>query len=94
MSASLAVASDVYRWTGPDGTPHFGDRPPTGADSERIEVRAPMGALPLPDAEEILRRPLRPVTEEPVGAPEAPTVEADPDEPDPVTRDRRSFRGR
>ncbi|AHF00326.1 DUF4124 domain-containing protein [Thioalkalivibrio paradoxus] len=89
LGAPPGAAADVYRWTGPDGTPQFGDRPPSGSDSERIEVREPMGALPLPDAEEILRRPVRPLPEEPEHA--AP-VDADPGELEPATRDRHSIR--
>jgi hypothetical protein len=51
-----------------------------------------MGALPLPDAEEILRRPVRPTREpEPPTEPE-PAVE-ESDEAEPVfLRDRRGRR--
>jgi hypothetical protein len=89
-------ATEVYRWVDAEGTVHFGDRPPGDRPAEQIEVLPPAGALPLPDAEEILRRPVRPEArpepaEEPGDAPE-PEVEAD--EPEEYVRDRRSFRGR
>jgi hypothetical protein len=92
----VAGATEVYRWVDSQGTVHFGDRPPLDRPAEQIEILAPSGALPLPGAEEILRRPVRPeagpeAVEEPGEAPE-PEVTAD--EPGEFVRDRRSFRGR
>ena len=92
----LASATEVYRWVDSEGTVHFGDRPPVGRPVEQINIRPPAGALPLPNAEEILRRPVRPQGP-PDGAeerPEAPAPEAEADEPEAYVRDRRSFRGR
>jgi hypothetical protein len=92
----VAGATEVYRWVDAEGTVHFGDRPPMDRPVEQIEILPPAGALPLPNAEEILRRPVRPEARpEPD---EAPGDEAEPeveaDEPEEFVRDRRSFRGR
>ena len=35
---NVALAADIYTWTGPDGRTHFGDRPPS-AGAEAIELR-------------------------------------------------------
>lgn len=92
----VAGATEVYRWVDPDGTVHFGDRPPLDRPVEQIEIRPPAGALPLPDAAEILRRPVRPEARpEPAEEPrEAPEPEVEAEEPEEFVRDRRSFRGR
>jgi len=91
----VAGATEVYRWVDAEGTVHFGDRPPMDRPVEQIEIQPPAGALPLPDAEEILRRPVRPEPPEPAEEPvEAPEPEVEEDEPDEFVRDRRSFRGR
>lgn len=92
----VAGATEVYRWVDAEGTVHFGDRPPLDRPVEQIEIPPPSGALPLPDAEEILRRPVRPEPRpEPAEAPVAePEPEAEADEPEEFVRDRRSFRGR
>jgi len=92
----VAGATEVYRWVDAEGTVHFGDRPPLDRPVEQIEILPPTGALPLPDAEEILRRPVRPEARpEPVEEPEPEAEpEAEADEPDEFVRDRRSLRGR
>ena len=87
----LASATDVYRWVDPAGTVHFGDRPPGNRSVERVEIQPPSGALPLPNAEEILRRPVRPEAR-PERAEERP--EASEPEAEEFIRDRRSLRGR
>ncbi|MCA1789425.1 MAG: DUF4124 domain-containing protein [Thioalkalivibrio sp.] len=98
--AMVADATEVYRWVDAEGTVHFGDRPPMDRPVEQIEILAPAGALPLPDAEEILRRPVRPEDRpETAEAPgedsgEEPEPEVETDEPEEFVRDRRSFRGR
>ena len=80
LLATAAGSTEIYRWVDDDGSVHFGDRPPEGRQTERVEVQAPMGALPLPDAEEILRRPVRPQADiRPAGAPE-PGLMAPPPE--------------
>jgi hypothetical protein len=73
IGAAPALGTEIYRWVGEDGSVYFSDRPPQGRPAQRIEVEPPMGALPLPDAEEILRRPVRPQPE-----PETPTAEREP----------------
>lgn len=35
----LAVAQSVYKWTDENGVTHFGDRQPTGKESEAISIR-------------------------------------------------------
>jgi hypothetical protein len=73
IGAAPALGTEIYHWVDEDGAVYFSDRPPHGRPAQRIEVDAPMGALPLPDAEEILRRPVRPQPE-----PETPTTEREP----------------
>jgi hypothetical protein len=92
----VAGATEVYRWVDGEGTVHFGDRPPLDRPVEQIEILPPAGALPLPDAREILRRPVRPEARpEPAEAPgEEPEPEVEAEEPEEFVRDRRSFRGR
>lgn len=36
-----AAHATVYRWTGPDGTPHFGQTPPPGVQAHRFNPDAP-----------------------------------------------------
>lgn len=92
----VAGATEVYRWVDAEGIVHFGDRPPLNRPVEQIEIQPPAGALPLPDAEEILRRPVRPEAGEEPGeeAGEEPETDVEADEPEEYVRDRRSFRGR
>jgi len=44
LGGGLAHAT-VYRWTGPDGTPHFGQTPPAGVHAQPFDPNAP----PPPD---------------------------------------------
>jgi hypothetical protein len=92
LAVAPALGTEIYRWVDEAGGVHFSDRPPQGRPTERIEVQPPMGALPLPDAKEILRRPVRPAREpDPPTEPE-PAVE-ESDEAEPVfVRDRRGRR--
>ena len=93
LAVTPALGTEVYRWVGEDGTVSFSDRPPQSRPAERVEVEPPMGALPLQDAEELLRRPVRPPPE-----PETPSAEREPaaedtGEVDPeFLRDRRGRR--
>lgn len=96
----LAEATEVYRWVDAEGIVHFGDRPPVNRSAEPIEIQPPAGAVPLPNAEEILRRPVRPQgqPDDAEAQPEAPEAESGTEESDAESeeyiRDRRSFRGR
>lgn len=36
----LALSASVYKWTDENGVTHFGDRQPTGAKVERVNVRS------------------------------------------------------
>ncbi|WP_417568302.1 DUF4124 domain-containing protein [Marinobacter sp.] len=36
----IAMSASVYKWTDENGVTHFGDRQPTGAKSERVNVRS------------------------------------------------------
>ncbi|WP_373002124.1 DUF4124 domain-containing protein [Marinobacter sp.] len=36
----IAMSASVYKWTDENGVTHFGDRQPTGATSERVNVRS------------------------------------------------------
>lgn len=40
-------AADVYKWTGPDGRAHFGDRPPADTRAEEVRVRSFSGAAEI-----------------------------------------------
>jgi hypothetical protein len=92
LGAAPALGTEIYRWVDEEGAVHFSDRPPQGRPMERIEVQPPMGALPLPDAEEILRRPVRPAREpEPPTEPEPAVEESDEAGPE-FLRDRRGRR--
>lgn len=93
----VADATEVYRWVDAEGNVHFGDRPPIGRPADQIEVRPPAGAVSLPDAEEILRRPVRREGQPEPGSepPEEIEIQPEPEpEPQEYIRDRRSFRGR
>lgn len=45
----LALAASVYKWTDENGVTHFGDRQPTGKQSEKLNVRS--GAASQPGSE-------------------------------------------
>lgn len=36
----VAMSASVYKWTDENGVTHFGDRQPTGKQSERVNVRS------------------------------------------------------
>lgn len=93
----VAGATEVFRWVDADGKVHFGDRPPIDRPAEQVQIRPPMGAVSLPDAEEILRRPVRPEGRPEPGTEPPEDIEIQPEpepEPQEYIRDRRSFRGR
>jgi hypothetical protein len=46
-AASLAAAADVYKWTDDKGVVHYGDAPPEGFASTRIEVREAPAPTPV-----------------------------------------------
>ncbi|WP_203301807.1 DUF4124 domain-containing protein [Marinobacter sediminum] len=37
---SVSMGASVYKWTDENGVTHFGDRQPTGAQSEKVNVRS------------------------------------------------------
>ncbi|HSM28873.1 MAG TPA: DUF4124 domain-containing protein [Thioalkalivibrio sp.] len=92
LGAAPALGTEIYRWVDQDGAVHFSDRPPQGRPMERIEVQPPMGALPLPDAEEILRRPVRPEREPDTTTEPEPAVEESGEVESEFLRDRRGRR--
>lgn len=49
FAARLQAADPVYRWSDAAGRPHYGDRPPAGAPSERVQL--PHGRLAAPPDE-------------------------------------------
>ncbi|AMQ89974.1 DUF4124 domain-containing protein [Marinobacter sp. LQ44] len=40
MTPGIAAGASVYKWTDENGVTHFGDRQPTGANSEQVNVRS------------------------------------------------------
>lgn len=40
LAPLMVSAASVYRWTDADGVIHFGDRQPTGVETEQISVRS------------------------------------------------------
>lgn len=40
MTPGLVAGASVYKWTDENGVTHFGDRQPTGANSEQVNVRS------------------------------------------------------
>jgi len=65
LLASQAVAAEVYRWVDEDGTVHFGDQPPPGA--EKVELPPPSTYTPPP---------LPPIQSRPQAPAEAPAYSA------------------
>ncbi len=41
LVAGTATAANIYRWTGEDGTTHYGSSPPPDANAERMRGAAP-----------------------------------------------------
>jgi glutaredoxin-like YruB-family protein len=56
---SLPAAAQVYKWTGPDGRTHYGDRPPGDAKQEelRIGVQSFGGPAQVDTWAQVLKRP-------------------------------------
>lgn len=57
--ASLGAAAQVYKWTGPDGRTHYGDRPPGEAAKQelRIGVQSFGGPAEVDTWTRVLKRP-------------------------------------
>jgi len=57
--AVLPAAAQVYKWTGPDGRTHYGDRPPEDAKRQelRIGVQSFGGPAEVDTWTKVLRRP-------------------------------------
>ncbi|MCW5591966.1 MAG: DUF4124 domain-containing protein [Burkholderiales bacterium] len=58
-AASLPAAAQVYKWTGPDGRTHYGDRPPEEARKQelRIGVQSFGGPAQVDTWTQVLKRP-------------------------------------
>ncbi len=58
-AASLPAAAQVYKWTGPDGRTHYGDRPPEDARKQelRIGVQSFGGPAQVDTWTQVLKRP-------------------------------------
>ncbi|WP_297528120.1 DUF4124 domain-containing protein [Thiohalobacter sp.] len=65
LLAGQAMAAEVYRWVDEDGTVHFGDQPPPGA--EKVELPPPSTYTPPP---------LPPIRTRPQAPAEAPAYSA------------------
>ena len=68
--ATLPVAAQVYKWTGPDGRTHYGDRPPEDTKKEelRIGVQSFGGPAEVDTWTQILKRPPAVDTSKPASA--------------------------
>jgi glutaredoxin len=57
--AAPPAAAQVYKWTGPDGRTHYGDRPPGDAKKEelRIGVQSFGGPAQIDTWTQVLKRP-------------------------------------
>ena len=57
--AALPAAAQVYKWTGPDGRTHYGDRPPEDARKQelRIGVQSFGGPAEVDTWTRVLKRP-------------------------------------
>jgi glutaredoxin len=58
-AAPLPAAAQVYKWTGPDGRAHYGDRPPEDARKEelKIGVQSFGGPAQVDTWTQVLKRP-------------------------------------
>ncbi len=58
-AASLPADAQVYKWTGPDGRTHYGDRPPDDAKKQelRIGVQSFGGPAQVDTWTQVLKRP-------------------------------------
>ena len=59
LAAGLPAAAQVYKWTGPDGRTHYGDRPPENAPLKdlKIGIQSHAGPTKVDDWTEEIRRP-------------------------------------
>ncbi len=56
LLASASAGADMYKWTGADGTPQFGQYPPAGVQAERLKpAPAPRSTSAPPSAQEQLK---------------------------------------
>jgi glutaredoxin len=59
LAAAAPAAAQVYKWTGPDGRVHYGDRPPDNAQLKdlRIGVTSHLGPAQVDAWTDVIRRP-------------------------------------
>ncbi len=71
LAAAAPAAAQVYKWTGPDGRTHYGDRPPEEAKAQslRIGVQSHTGPATLDTWTDVIRRPPPPTTAQPGAVP-------------------------
>jgi glutaredoxin len=67
LAAVLPAAAQVYKWTGPDGRVHYGDRPPEDAKLKDVKVglQTHAGAAQVDNWTEEIRRAPPPTTAAP-----------------------------
>jgi glutaredoxin len=70
LAAALPAGAQVYKWTGPDGRTHYGDRPPENAPLKelKIGVQSFGGPARVDNWAEVIRRPPPPSTAAPGAA--------------------------
>jgi len=56
LPALTAGAGEIHRWTDPDGSVHYGDRPPAAAESEIVRLHINTYASPGTEALEAVFR--------------------------------------
>jgi len=71
LAAALPAPAQVYKWTGPDGRTHYGDRPPEEAKAQslRIGVQSHAGPAVQDTWTDVIRRPPPPTTAQPGALP-------------------------
>jgi glutaredoxin len=64
LAATLPAAAQVYKWTGPDGRTHYGDRPPENVPLKdlKIGIQSHAGPAQVDNWTEEIRRPPPPAT--------------------------------
>lgn len=64
LAAALPAAAQVYKWTGPDGRTHYGDRPPEDAKLKDVKVglQSHSGPAQVDNWTEVIRRAPPPTT--------------------------------
>lgn len=67
LAAALPAEAQVYKWTGPDGRTHYGDRPPADAKLKdvRIGLQSHAGPAQVDNWTEEIRRAPPPTTAAP-----------------------------